>query len=498
MSVRPVGVVALLLLVAFTFQGTRGLWEPDEGRYVDVALQMQQSGDWLTPRLNQEERHYTKPPLTYWAVAASLSAFGRDEWAVRTPVALAFIVTGLAVWWLGVHLVPGRATLAVILWASTLAPVLAANLVSTDTLLAMWETLAMACLVQALHGAPQRASAWVTLMWALFGLGFLTKGPPALLPLLGVLPVVLAGCDAGARPRLSRPLDLLLFAALGLSWFAWSVVREPALARYFLEVEILRRVADPSMDRNAEWYGALAVYAPALLLGGLPWSVMLLRRVSRLSALASSAFWRTAPQDRAGPMIAAWFLVPLAVFCLSRSRLPLYVLPLFVPVSLQAARWLAPSRRFVAWTMAWLVLLVTAKGLAGYVDSERDSRRLAALLRPLIGASMPEQLVFVDARPWYGLSFYLGAEVHRVATAGGASSALVPIDPAPQLCGEIAALERRVYLARPAVVQAFEAAARRCHGRPGYELRRLGTAGSFVVLRPRAHGGPPSAGGAGS
>ena len=78
-------LIPALLLWAFALQGTRGLWSPDEGRYVDVALEMLKSGDWLRPHVNDEFAHVTKPPLTYWAVASSVELFGRHEWAARLP-----------------------------------------------------------------------------------------------------------------------------------------------------------------------------------------------------------------------------------------------------------------------------------------------------------------------------------------------------------------------------------------------------------------------------
>ena len=37
------------------------------------------------------EPHVEKPPMTYWTVAASMLVFGRNEWAVRLPLALAGI-----------------------------------------------------------------------------------------------------------------------------------------------------------------------------------------------------------------------------------------------------------------------------------------------------------------------------------------------------------------------------------------------------------------------
>jgi len=78
-------LLALLLTLAFAFQGTRAIWEPDEGRYTATALNMLDSGDWLVPTLDGETPHLTKPPITYWAIAASVAAFGRNEWPRASP-----------------------------------------------------------------------------------------------------------------------------------------------------------------------------------------------------------------------------------------------------------------------------------------------------------------------------------------------------------------------------------------------------------------------------
>ena len=90
-SVKKLGVMALAAFVLFFQLGTRGLSEPDEGRYAEVGREMVASGDWLVPRFNGIE-HLSKPPVTYWLIAASLKAFGVNEWAARLPVAIAALV----------------------------------------------------------------------------------------------------------------------------------------------------------------------------------------------------------------------------------------------------------------------------------------------------------------------------------------------------------------------------------------------------------------------
>src|SRR2546428_758707 len=94
-------LLPLLLILAFAFQGSRGLYDPDEGRYTGVALQMLDTGDFLVPSLEPGHFHLTKPPLTYWALAASIALFDHNEWAARLPNALAFFLTALIVYRLG-------------------------------------------------------------------------------------------------------------------------------------------------------------------------------------------------------------------------------------------------------------------------------------------------------------------------------------------------------------------------------------------------------------
>ena len=75
-------LVVVAVLAAFAFQGTRGLYASSETRYAECAREMVASGNWLEPTLAGEP-HWTKPPLTYWAIAGGMVLLGRSEWAVR-------------------------------------------------------------------------------------------------------------------------------------------------------------------------------------------------------------------------------------------------------------------------------------------------------------------------------------------------------------------------------------------------------------------------------
>ena len=79
---RLLALLAVFAVVWFCNLGYRHLIRPDEGRYAEIAREMVASGDWLTPRLNGF-KYFEKPALQYWATAAALTAFGKNEWAAR-------------------------------------------------------------------------------------------------------------------------------------------------------------------------------------------------------------------------------------------------------------------------------------------------------------------------------------------------------------------------------------------------------------------------------
>ena len=408
-------LLVLALLLGFAFQGTRGLWEPDEGRYTNVALQMLHSGDYATLRRNEDSLHFTKPPLTYWAIAASVSAFGRNEWAVRAPNALAYVLTVLLVFRLGRHFLPSRPWLPALVYATSPIPFLATNTINTDTMLAAMETLAVACWAQ--HRFGGGSVRWLDAMWAAFGLAFLTKGPPSLLPLLAIF-VFCAG-EGRALRLLARPLGLLAFLLVGLGWYALVVRLHPGLLDYFLGHEVYARIATPEHNRFPQWWGPLAVYLPTVVLGTLPWLWLAWRRRGDATGAGNAAGWRgwrEWPAERR--FLWCWLLLPVLVFCLARSRLPLYLLPSFVPLSLLLARALG-TLPFRAGTIALLAGFVLALlGIKYYAaaqfPTDKDVRAFAARLEPMLPGH-PEHLLFVDDMARNGLNLHFDSDVRRLS-----------------------------------------------------------------------------------
>ncbi|MFQ5877023.1 MAG: ArnT family glycosyltransferase [Acidobacteriota bacterium] len=409
-------MIALLLALGLSFQGTRGIWEPDEGFYVNVAKGLLDRGELLIPRLNGEI-FLDKPPLIYWGMIASIRAFGLSEWSVRLPHALYFIGTALLICSLGTRLWD-RSTgiVAAVVYSTTLAPFLAANVLTPDTPLAAFVALFFLSYWRATtsDGSPRRPWWWL-LAGAAVGLGVLAKGPAMM---VFVAPAVAhLVWTRGARTALATPMawwGAAVALLVGLPWYLYVVGTIPGAGDYILDNEIVGRLFTARYRRHPQWYGALLVYIPMLTFGALPWSVIWIGKLGRLFRDGPRRR-ATRRRDPARAMLLLWLAIPACVLLLARSRLYLYVLPLYAPAALLTARGLKSalesagglllSRRCALLLLAWSMLLVGLKLGASHWGGRRDTRAVARALDRELG-STPVEVVAVDlklnALPFYG------------------------------------------------------------------------------------------------
>lgn len=445
-------IVALGILLGFAFQGSRGLWGPDEGRYVDAALQMMDSGNYLVPAYSPAELNFSKPPLTYWVIAGSMRLFGRNTWAARLPYALAYLATLLVLFAMGRKACPGKPWLAPLVYATSLFPFLASNIISTDVLLTLAESLAVFGFMMFAwpDSVPQRRHGRL-LMWLGFGLAFLVKGPPGLLPLLAIIAFTVL-CDGWrAAGRLFAAGGLLVFLVVGFTWYALVISRYSGLLHYFVHDEVYGRIFTNMYVRHSGSFGWIVVYAPVLIFGTLPWWGGAVRAVK---AAASPPSWRAWREKRSIQLfLLLWFVLPFVVFCLAKSRLPLYLLPLFLPSALLVASRMAPtfapaSRRNVFLLVAWVgallsVKAVTAYGYGAHIDDGVGAREVAAVAagidyRALVFVEKATDGYAIEEQTPWGMRLYLGKPVYGIRW--------MDADAAAQICAAIKAQGRSLLL----------------------------------------------------
>src|SRR5215210_893945 len=79
--------LAILAVFVYFFGLNLPFVGPDEARYAQVAREMLDRGDWITPTLGGFN-WFEKPPLLYWLEIVSYNVFGISEFASRLGPAI--------------------------------------------------------------------------------------------------------------------------------------------------------------------------------------------------------------------------------------------------------------------------------------------------------------------------------------------------------------------------------------------------------------------------
>lgn len=348
--------LAMLLLAVIWFGGLeyRGLFRPDEGRYAEIPREMLASGDWVTPRLN-DLKYFEKPPLQYWATAASFALFGEDEWTARLWPAITGFLGVLLVIFAGNRIgPPGAGYAAGLVLATSWGYFLSSQLLTLDMGLTFFLTLALTSflLAQDERATPQARRNWMLLCWAGMALAVLSKGLIGVV-LFGLALVLyaLAHRDGSVLRNLEWKRGLPLFAAIAAPWFILVQIRNPEFFRFFFIQEHFQRYLLPDHHRpGSVWY-----FVPILLIGMLPWTASLAGTLRR--AWGSRRDRESVHFDR---LLVLWVLAIVAFFSLSQSKLPAYVLPAMPALALLIGRDLARQPRV---DMKWLLVTLVVAGL---------------------------------------------------------------------------------------------------------------------------------------
>ncbi len=343
----------LWLAVLVTALLTRPLLPVDETRYLAVAWEMWQRGDFLVPYLNGEPYAH-KPPLLFWLIQAGWALFGVSEtWGrlVAPLVSLASLCLAAA---LARALWPeARAALAVPwLLFGTLVWTVFFTLTQFDMLLVFCVLLGALGLWQA-AGGQGRGWLWLTLA---LGLGLLAKGPVILLHLL---PLALAAPLWAGRPARGWAgwygrvgLALAGGAAMVLAWaIPAAIAGGPEYREAIFWGQTAHRVVDSFAHRQPFWW-----YLPVFPLMLLPWLAW-----PRLWAPVLDPAQRGTRPVR---FLLTWLVLVLAGFSLVSGKQVKYLLPLLPAALLLAGLgWSRlPARPARAWP-ALLLLLATGMAL---------------------------------------------------------------------------------------------------------------------------------------
>ncbi|MEW6729071.1 MAG: glycosyltransferase family 39 protein [Pseudomonadota bacterium] len=288
------------------------LFDLDEGAFSEATREMFVRGDFISPFVNGVPR-FDKPVLIHWFQAASMAIFGPTPFAFRLPSALAATGWVLLVYGFIARVLDRDPALrAALLVATSLGVMVIGRAATADALLNLW-------LVAAMFGIYlyflERRTRWILLTHTAMGLGFLTKGPIALL-IPGAVALLFFALQR-ELPALWRaafhPLGLVLLIAIPLPWYLLQYQAQGmAFIDGFFGTHNVERFSGP-MEGHA---GSLFYYLPVALLLALPFTTPLLRAVRELPERVKSPL---------GLYLWLWFGFVLAFFSLSGTKLPHYL-----------------------------------------------------------------------------------------------------------------------------------------------------------------------------
>jgi 4-amino-4-deoxy-L-arabinose transferase-like glycosyltransferase len=306
-------LLAGIWLAFFLRLGTPPLFDWDEGAFSEATREMLVSGDWISITLNGAPR-YDKPVLIHWLQAASVSLLGSSEFAFRLPSTLAASAWVIVIYGFGRTFFNHRVGWFAAWMAIASLPVCLIGRAATAD--AWLNLLLTASMYTALRFYRDEKMRWLYGTFALSALGFLTKGPIAVLVPVAVTLIhciLLRRTGVWLRGIFS-PIGILIFAVIALPWYA---LRTAEAGRAFIDGFFLLHNVGRFQGPMQGHAGSLLYYVPIVLLAVFPFTAIAIGVLIRVRA-----YW----QDQTSRFLLLWFLFVVSFFSLSGTKLPHYVL----------------------------------------------------------------------------------------------------------------------------------------------------------------------------
>jgi 4-amino-4-deoxy-L-arabinose transferase-like glycosyltransferase len=364
---RETGLLALVLfLLWFAICGLRPLSVPDEGRYPEVAREMLQSGDYVTPHLNGVA-FLDKPILYYWLQTVSFRVLGVNNWSVRLMPVLFGVFGAVLVFMASWQLFNRRAAyLAVAALVCNPLYFGASQYANMDLEVAIWVT---ATLILFLLGRQQVAGSWLRrclswLAYAAMGCGVLTKGLiGAVFPLLAIGVWVIVGWRWRELLHWNLFSGIVIFLLVCLPWYLAVQQQNPEFFHYFFIDQQFERFSSGGFNNAVPFW----FYAPVLLAGLLPWSLWLLKA---LYNQCRCAFGKNAIDNTdVRQLLLLWPALVFIFFSIPQSKIVGYILPVVPPLAMLLGDYLDRKLAQCGDVLGFWLKHLRAVATAGFVVS---------------------------------------------------------------------------------------------------------------------------------
>ena len=399
-------LLALAVIFVYFFAlGSIPLLGPDEPRYAQVAREMFERGDWITPTLGGFD-WFEKPALLYWLEIVSYKIFGVSEFAARFGSALFGLGTVFSLWILGRSLTAENiedaeknqrpktkdqkpktnfANWLFLISASSIGLLTFSRAASFDIILTFPITAALVSFfIFDQSNKKSIADGYLPLaaFYFFIGVALLAKGLVGL-----VFPAAIVAfyfIFSRKLPDKTFIFSLLWGTILSLAvaavWYlpmylanGWKFIDE-----FFIQHHFARFASNKYQHPQPFWFFWLVL--PLMTIPWLPFFVWAIRDFIKTQAAKLKN--RNQSRENSSVLLFAvcWLLVPLIFFSFSGSKLPGYILPALPAALILTAEYISrfaqKSRRrktivqLIALTMFAAVIVVLQFFVVAQVPSE--------------------------------------------------------------------------------------------------------------------------------
>jgi len=366
-AARSLPVWPLLLLVVLSLTGRMlsfsDLYDNAQPGPIAHMIDITEHGRWQMQR-EPSGQLATKPPLYPWLGALAVMVTRQtDEWVFKLPVILAFLAATWLVYDLGCRSL-GRdvGLLAAVFWVANYHCFKLMYTARTDMIVGAWMIAGLwAVQVQRETWTRNNAEAksplgLIAIFWLSIGLGLLTKGPPAAIPLAWLLIAIYAdGAWKKCRPAWQLS-GLLLAAGIMLAWLLPAIDAHPQWLTN-INREVIERTTGTGSGAHRH---TPAMAIPAYFLGRFaPWSVLC------VLALIYFRGWPIEFRNKVRWAIG-WTALVLIIFMIPRGKRADYIVPAYAGGAVLAAAAVEHARRSSGLMIGIFLGGVGIAGIAGF------------------------------------------------------------------------------------------------------------------------------------
>ena len=244
-------------------------YHSDENFYVESSRNMVQSGDYLTP-IYHDKKRFAKPILYYWLVSASYKIFGVNLVSARLTSAFFGSLTIGLLYLVSSRLFEGRIALySTLILPATFLHFQISRWATTDIVVSFFILLALYFFVRS-YQSGFKGNFDIYLFYLAMALGFMTKGPPAIIiPVMVAMVFLIATKRQGILSQLCIGQGLMILLFVILPWFAaMYFLHGDEFKNHIIGTEIKARLVH-STPFSLYYFGVLFRYH-------LPWSLFFL------------------------------------------------------------------------------------------------------------------------------------------------------------------------------------------------------------------------------